>query len=51
MHNTTPSTPLQNGTTVNMVAALEASMCSDVAVTGSGSAAEEDDEDVKDDED
>ena len=32
-----------NGTTVSMVAALEASMCSDVAVTGGGSAAEDDD--------
>ena len=40
-----------NGTTVSMVAALEVSVCSGVAVTIGGSAAEDDDEDDENDED
>ena len=40
-----------NGTTVSMAAALEAFRCSAVAVADGGSAAEDNDEDVEDDED
>ncbi len=40
-----------NGTSVSMAAALEAFRCRAVAVADGGSAAEDDDEDVENDED
>ena len=43
--------PRENDTSVNMATALEAFRCSAVAAAADGSAVEDDDEDVEDDED